>query len=290
MRKSIFFMVGAIVSCMLIAGAALAEVSESIDAESVGNNGMLGFSRGKFDRLSISHPEKNGVVSGYFIPVSWSDPAVENGELPYPENYKASQKSYRVMIYDRSEVVLEKVVTGLNYYVFTIDEIKDVLRRKAYRFQVENAETLSTSHPLGFFYDMPELDDSVMEELQKAPATPGEGVPADGNEDGQFTSLENAYAATDTSSYTYCPTCYSQYWPGMVVFYVRYPTTYSKVLRIYCGSNKYYEKTVASSFTGPVFASMTSGYNYNAVYWDGATLSNRCIDIYPFEYTWVIFP
>jgi hypothetical protein len=35
---------------------------------------------------------------------------------------------------------------------------------------------------------------------------------------------------------------------------------------------------------------MISGYNYNAIYWDGMILSNSCIKIEPFEYTWVIFP
>lgn len=285
-------MIGAIIlSCMFMVGNGSAGVSESFGADGDGTRGNREYAKGNFDKLSISHPEKNGIVTGYFIPVSWRDPSVENGDLAYPENYRKSQKSYRVMIYDKNEVVLEKIVTGLNYYVFTIDEIKDVLRRKAYRFQVENIETLSVSHPLGFFYDMPELDEATLEELQNVPDIPDEGVPASQGEDGQFTSLDRAYAATyTTSSYTYCATCYSQYWPGMVVFYVRYPTTYSKVLRIYCGSSKYYEETIAASYSGPVFIPMISGYNYNAIYWDGITLSNRCINIYPFKYTYVLFP
>ncbi len=31
-------------------------------------------------KMEITYPEKNGVVSGYFLPVSWRDPVVENSK------------------------------------------------------------------------------------------------------------------------------------------------------------------------------------------------------------------
>lgn len=283
MKKTAFFMiVAAAVYFGLFAGSAYA----------AGGNGVLdaghvGFANGKNNKIVVSHPERNAVVSGYFIPVSWRDTGVENSSQPYPDNYMASGKSYRVMVLDKGGIVLEKIVTGLNYCVFTIKDVKDVLEKKAYQVKVEAVESFSVSPPVRFVYEKPDLDDAVLKELEKLGAPGEDGAET---EDGQFTSLDNAYAALNTSSYTSCPTCYSNYWPGMVVFYIRYATTYQKTLYIYCGSDKYYEKTVAADFTGPVFVSMMSGYNYSAIYYDRLTLSNQCINIKPFEYTWVLFP
>jgi hypothetical protein len=290
MRKvKSLFTGAAIVSFVFFANSALAmNGAGKLSRSENGIGHKWGISKGK--RIEISHPERNQTVSGYFIPVSWRDASVEEQNLSYPENYEKSQKTYRVLLLDRNKVVLEKVVENLNYVVFTINEIKDVLEKKPYRLRIIDTESLSFSRPIRFFYDKPAMDDSILEELQKLSPSQEDVISTPEEEDGQFTSLDNAYAAVNTSSYTSCPTCYSHYWPGMVVFYVRYPTTYSKKLYIYCGASKYYEETFSPSFTGPVFTSMLSGYNYNAIYWDGMTLSNSCINIEPFEYTWVIFP
>lgn len=290
MRTSALLKIGAvIISGLFLAGAAYAVGGASFDAaDRAGGNPADAGDQG--NRIRISYPEKNSVISGYFLPVSWRDAEVESEALPYPDNYKASQRFYRVMLLDGSDVVLEKVVTGLNYYIFTINETKDVLEKKAYRFRVETLGAVSAALPVRFFYEKPDLDDAILEELKISPPSSGEDAPASEQEDGQFTSLDNAYAALDTSSYSSCPTCYSHYWPGMVVFYIRSPTTYAKTLNIYCGPYQYYEKILDPSFSGPVFTSMMSGYNYNAIYNDRFILSNRCINIAPFEYTWVLFP
>ncbi len=290
MRKVRFLMISAMMVSFIFAATSAFAMPDDGASNRLRSGIEANEGWAKRGRIQISHPERNGEVSGYFIPVSWRDSSVEGGDKPYPDNYAKSGNRYRVILLDRYQVVLEKEVENLNYVVFTIQEIKDVLEKKAYRLRVIDVASFSFSRPIRFFYNKPDIDNTIIEELENLSPSPDGTESSPDGEGGQYTSLENAYASTDTSSYTSCPTCYSHYWPGMVVFYVRYPTTYSKKLYIYCGSSKYYEETVSSSYTGPVFTSMLSGYNYNAIYWDGYILSNDCIDIKPFEYTYVVFP
>ncbi len=230
-------------------------------------------------KLEITNPEKNGYVDGYFLPVSWRDMEVEASSLTYPDNYAQSGKTYIISIMDPvKNVLLERTVENLNYYVFSYDEIRDVLERDTYFIRVETEDVPGApSPPIRVFYDKPYNDPPPYQE--------GMDVPLDA----EISPFDGDLKSFNALSYTTCSSCFMQYWPGYVVIYVN-ATHYTKNIRMYCNSISLYNQSYSSSYSGPIFLPINAGYNYNVTYNDYRYSGNRCINVRPYTYTIIQFP
>ncbi|MCP4104361.1 MAG: hypothetical protein GY749_02315 [Desulfobacteraceae bacterium] len=222
--------------------------------------------------IEITHPVKNSVVSGYFLPVSWSDPEVDSDKVPYPENYKKSNKEYQITVYDRRDTILKKHVSGQNYYIFTYNEIEEVLEEGVYALTVTESNSSKQAHAMKFFYEKPGEFTSETDS-----DTVGESI----DEELNIQAVSGSKAG--------CASCQDNYWPGMLVILLQ-ATTYNKNVDVYCNQTHWYGRIFSPDFNGPYFVSITGAYNYTIFYNDYIVNTYKCVNVYSFKYSLVEFP
>lgn len=244
----------------------------------------------KDKKIEISHPSSNGVVEGYFLPVSWRDSFVENSKTPYPDNYSASDRKYHVTVSDKTGVtLLEEIVSGQNYWVFSYDEIKDVLDQKIYYLKVEELSSQVSSDKLHFFYQKPygEIPD-----FSEIPQEISEPVISDESAESLAISDDTAEfeaLAMSTSAESSCPYCRAYNWFGVLVA-VLSTSQHDKHLTVHCQQVKWYEGTFAASYNGPVFINLPAGDNFKVSYNDQVYDIFRCVKMYAWGYTIIRLP
>jgi len=230
--------------------------------------------------MDITYPKNDDVLGGYFVPVSWTDPAVEKSRLAYPDNYSSSGKNYHIVISDPDgNVLLEQTVNNQNYCVFTYEEIMDILEQKIYLLTVNDLKTGTASEAVRFFYQRPfcEVPDDVLmgttaEELSLSPEM----------------QTESSASATTMALTSDCAYCRTYMWPGVLVILVN-ATNYNKYITMTCNQTTWYSNTVQAGFSGPVFVNISSG-NFRTSYYDGIVSTYKCTTITPFAYTIIQFP
>jgi len=248
--------------CIIMANAGYA-------AESLTGNAVY-----RDKKMEITYPEKNSTVSGYFLPVSWRDPAVENKKMTYPENYQQSGKTYQITVSDKLQnIMLKASVSDQNYFIFNYDDIKGLLPSDYYSVTVENEDNSVSTASVRFFYQEP-ADDT---DINNQAAT-----------DNQTAVSESPGTETLALTSVSCPYCLTDNWPGMLVYFFN-QTAYSKKVTIDCNEDNWSSLTFAPSFSGPFFISMSSG-NFKVTYNDSVSYSVKCINIYPWAYTIVPLP
>jgi hypothetical protein len=231
----------------------------------------------KSQNIKVTYPEKNTVISGYFLPVSWSDPAVENTKIPYPENYKADNREYRVSIFEKAnKTLIEKNVSGQNFCVLNYDEIKDTLERGKYFVKVEDVTSATATSATRFFYEKPlgEISDSTISN-------------AESDVSDMTDTATGSDVMTEAATSSACSYCLTDGWPGLLVI-VFDVTTYDKILSIDCNQTNWYTHTYASDYTGPEFISISSG-NFEVSYYDFTQYLVQCPVVTPFKFTLVEF-
>jgi hypothetical protein len=260
----------AVSALLLFVTASVAGAAEDLQ---VNEQGDVNYS---INKIQLTYPNHNGVVSGYFIPVSWSDSAVERLNDVYPDNYERTGKKYSVTISTTDgEVLLKRKIENSNFCIFTYPEIDGLLEQRTYRVSVSLANSRAMQDTASFYYRKPlaemPLDTDLENDIYRAPD-----------------ESENRENVQTLRSYGSCPYCEPFMWPGMLAIMLS-PTTYSKTVTITCNSTVWYNNTFPASFSGPVFISLSTG-TYKVSYYDRIVSTYACPHMRPFAFTVVEFP
>lgn len=232
-------------------------------------------------KITITYPNDNGVVSGYYIPISWKDAWVERSDNPYPDNYLSEKRIYHVIISELDgKTVYKAKVAGQNYLVLLYDDIKDILDHDDYRVKVSAASAPGLSDEVTFFYKKPFCD--IPSEISKE-------IVADYSiSTPDVSSLaEDSVSSLATSSYG-CSYCLTSRWGGILIILVG-STTYNKSVSVLCNETVWYSNTIAASYSGPIFINISSG-NFKVTYNDFIYNTYACVTVNPFSFASVQFP